>query len=296
MPDKIKKELMSEVEERELNDKIRATSRIDTPEYDSFDLRDYCIRVSGRFRDWVYYMRGSTKCRRRYVDPEIPDSPEIKLNHLKFAYAGQLYSNLTGFDKEAWKILSAVRKMQLNGSLLTKLFLRNLNDRNSYFNLIHSLKPEKITTRSACFSFLCPAAGSIELDITDITPGCPPENSPGCQVAFELSEKPEPENDRYTGRMTLTGLKPDREYQFQLLQHQQPLSSPDLISFQARLDRLRLKLKLDDILTIDHLPAPASLTGETGFYRFVTPSPGDFQNFLTSLDHQNSSLTQQQKG
>jgi hypothetical protein len=71
------------------------------------------IPRSGRWGEWVFYMRGNKQCRRRYVVPRDPRTPSQLRCRAAFTAASKAWSHspaLTPEDRQAW--IAAAAKVQ----------------------------------------------------------------------------------------------------------------------------------------------------------------------------------------
>jgi hypothetical protein len=72
------------------------------------DLPD--VPRSGRWGDWVYYLRGNKQCRRRYVLPTDPRTPGQLRSRAAFGAASKAWSEscqLTEEDRRSWRAAGA---------------------------------------------------------------------------------------------------------------------------------------------------------------------------------------------
>jgi hypothetical protein len=92
--------------------------------YNESDLNLPDVARSGRWGEWVYYMRDGKQCRRRYVVPRDPRTPKQLRCRAALAAASRAWSEsatLTAEDRRAWiaagaNVQSRVRLNQ-SGSL-----------------------------------------------------------------------------------------------------------------------------------------------------------------------------------
>jgi len=288
MLENIKMELRSDITEAQLQSDLKQAIR---EKDDDFDLRDYCIRVSGKFRGWVYQMTKGVNVRYRYKKPNLPDDNCLKSRKLKFLLASKLCHYFNEYDKTAWRPVAKEHRIRSYSSVLVKLFFRALRENDSFFNLIYQFKPEKITARQASFSFNCFEPGDFTILGRKLPhpSGRPEQNSSSSwqkdwqvipQAEINLTFNSSTGDTR--GTLKLTELSPDTSYEFRLLQEAELLTEAGQQRVLDRFHAIRQKLGYAEDQV--NLPELSLLQGESGWYPFNTPANLSLDDYLEKLE------------
>jgi hypothetical protein len=122
---------------------------------------------SGRWGEWVFYMRGNKQCRRRYVVPRDPRTPGQLRSRAALAAASKAWSEscrLTPEDRQAWiaagaKVQSRVRLGQSGPLTGQQHFVgRNCEKGRIGLDMLLTPAPERGTRRLPSSFFILPSA------------------------------------------------------------------------------------------------------------------------------------------